>query len=123
MSNPAMIPNHRPSPGHRTPAGDTTAAELLALASATGVLRTPAAPAIGAHRPGHGRRVPGWLLNLRPTHRPGWWHPIVRVLGLLLGAAGAGVTGSVVAFGFAIPATGAALLGLVVALVAAVVLR
>lgn len=100
-----------------------TVDELLAVAAAAGVLRTADAPAVASHRSTTGRRVPAWLVNARPPRRPGWWQPIVRALGLLLGATGAGVTGSVVAFGLAVPATGAALLGLVVALVAAVVLR
>ena len=109
-------PTNRPGVGH--PATD---AELLAVATAVGV--TIPATRAPRHRPGHGRQRPGWLLGLRPTRRPGWWHPIVRAPGLLLGATGAGVTGSVVAFGLAVPTTGAALLGLVVGLAAAVVLR
>ncbi len=104
--------------------GPAETAELLALADAVGVTRAAGTAAVGAcHRPGQGRQRPGWLLGLRPARRPGCWHPFVRVLGVLLGAAGATVTGFVVAFGLAVPATGAALLSLLVALAAAVVLR
>lgn len=95
MPNPAMIRKPRHRPGNRPAAGVTTVparsnvtdVELLALAAAMGVTRTPAEPVITAarHRPGPGRRVPGWLLHPRPA-RGRCWRPFARV-GLVPGTA------------------------------------
>jgi hypothetical protein len=126
-----MIRKPRHRPGNRPAAGDATAptrpdvtdAELLALAAAMGVTRTPDV-AGGRHRPGPDRSVPGWLRSPRPSRRPVRWNAVLHALGLVLSAAGTALVAFAVVLGLTpLSAAGAALLGLPVGLVAAVVLR
>ena len=105
---------------HTTPTA--TDDELLTVATAMGVTRSSAEAAAGArHRPGHGRRVPGWLRAARASRRLGCWNYVLRAVGLVLTAAGTGVVGAAVALSLT-SAPAAALLGLPVGAIAAAVI-